>query len=274
MASSYMSLAASGDNSKNGVPESISVMTRCRGRRLSRARCRSRARGGPPSAAVARRLSSSAISARMAAWLARNSPDLQSIFEAIADTDTSHPLNRYSETNFSTHEISHEDVWRNFACQWALGKSIAAGKGPSARVPAQTPNREGESLMRNKQQTLLAGVAALALFAASGIALAQQTQQDQKGAGGAAQSSMQSQRSQQGAKNQSANQGMRNQSAQQQNKHPNAMSRQSSGQNAQNESKMQSRQGNAGKMSNAGKGEKSFNRSAQEQKLNKGAGAT
>jgi|SRR5215467_2182209 hypothetical protein len=128
--------------------------------------------------------------------------------------------------------------------------------------------------MRNKQQTLLAGVAALALFAASGIAFAQQTQQDQKGAGGAAQSSMQSQRSQQGAKNQPANQGTKNQSAQQQNKHPNAMSRQSSGQNAQNESKMQSRQGNAGKMSNAGKGEKSFNRSAQEQKLNKGASAT
>src|SRR5262249_5255736 len=162
----------------------------------------------------------------------------------------------------STHEISHEDVWRNFACQWALGKSIAAGKGPSARVPAQTPNREGESLMRNKQQTSLAGVAALALFAASGIALAQPTQQDQKSAGGAAQSSMQSQRSEQGAKNQSANQGMRNQSAQQ-GKNQNAMSRQSSGQNAQNESKMQSRQGNAGKMSNAGKGEKFLNRSAQ-----------
>jgi hypothetical protein len=84
---------------------------------------------------------------------------------------------------------------------------------------------------------------------------------------------MQSQRSQQGAKNQSANQGMRNQSAQQ-GKNQNAMSRQSSGQNAQNESKMQSRQGNAGKMSNAGKGEKLLNRSAQEQKLNKGAGAT
>lgn len=127
--------------------------------------------------------------------------------------------------------------------------------------------------MRNKQQTLLAGVAALALFAASGIALAQQTQQDQKGAGGAAQSSTQSQRGQQGAKTQSANQGTKNQSAQQ-GKNQNAMSRQSSGQNAQNESKMQSRQGNAGKMSNAGKGEKLLNRSAQQQKLNKGAGAT
>jgi hypothetical protein len=127
--------------------------------------------------------------------------------------------------------------------------------------------------MRNKQQTVLAGVAALALFAASGIALAQQTQQDQKGAGGAAQSSMQSQRGQQGAKNQSANQGTRIQSAQQ-GKNQNAMSKQSSGQNAQNESKMQSRQGNAGKMSNAGKGEKSFSRSAQQQKLNKGAGTT
>jgi hypothetical protein len=123
--------------------------------------------------------------------------------------------------------------------------------------------------MRNKQQTLLAGVAALALFAASGIASAQQTQQDQKGAGGAAQS----QRSEQGAKNQTANQGMKNQGAQQ-GKNKNAMSKQSSGQNAQNESKMQSGQGNAGKMSNAGKGEKSLNRSAQEQKQNKGAGIT
>jgi hypothetical protein len=121
--------------------------------------------------------------------------------------------------------------------------------------------------MRTKQQTLLASVAALALFAASGIASAQQTQQDQKG-GAAQSSSMQSQRDQQGAKNQSANQGMRNQGALQ-SKNQNAMSKQSSGQNAQNESKMQSGQRNAGKMSNAGKGEKSFNRSAQQQ--NKGA---
>jgi len=111
-----------------------------------------------------------------------------------------------------------------------------------------------------KQHTLLAGVAALALFAASGIASAQQTQQDQKGASGAAQSSMHSQRSDQGGKKQTANQGMKNQDARQ--------AKQSSGQNAQNEGKMQSRQGSAGKMSNAGKGEKSLNRSAQQQKLN------
>lgn len=117
--------------------------------------------------------------------------------------------------------------------------------------------------MRNKQHTLLAGVAALALFAGSGIASAQQTQQDQKG--GAAQSGMQSQRGQQGAKNQSANQGMKNQGALQ-SKNQNGMSKQSSsGPNAQNESKMQSGQRNAGKMSNAGKREESFNRSAQQQ---------
>jgi Protein of unknown function (DUF1236) len=125
--------------------------------------------------------------------------------------------------------------------------------------------------MRNKQQTFLAGVAALALLAASGIASAQQIQQDQKG--GAAQSSMQSQCSEQGAKNQIAYQGMKNQGVRQ-GKNQNAMSRQSSGQNAQNESKMQSRQGNPGKMSNAGKGEKPFNRSAQEQKQNNGASTT
>ena len=129
-----------------------------------------------------------------------------------------------------------------------------------------------------KQHTLLAGIAALALFAASGIASAQQSQQDQKGAGSAAQSSSaQSQRSQQGAstrgRNQSANQGMRNRSAQQ-DRNQNAMSKQPAGKNAQNESKMQSRQGNTGKMSNAGKSEKSFNRSAQQQNRNRGANAT
>jgi hypothetical protein len=116
-----------------------------------------------------------------------------------------------------------------------------------------------------KQHTLLAGVAALALFAASGIATAQQTQQ---GAGGAAQSSStQSQRSQQGAnnqgRNQSANQNMRSQGAQQ-GKNQNAMSGQSSGQNAQNQSSMQ-RQGNTGRSSN---------RAAQEQNRNRGTSAT
>jgi Protein of unknown function (DUF1236) len=133
--------------------------------------------------------------------------------------------------------------------------------------------------MRNRQHTLLAGVAALALFAASGMALAQQTQQDQKGAGSAAPSNMQGQRGEQGTKNQAAGQGLKNQGAQQ-GKNQSAMSKQSSGkqssgQNAQTESKMQSKQtGAAANMtgkSNAGKGEKSFNRSAQQLKPNKGA---
>jgi hypothetical protein len=125
----------------------------------------------------------------------------------------------------------------------------------------------------------LAGVAALALFAASGIALAQQNQQEQKGAGGAAQSNMQSQRGEQGTKNQAASQGLKNQGAQQGKnqsaKNQGAMSKQSSGQNAQNESKMQSKQtGAAANMtgkSNAGKGEKSADRSTQQLKQNKGA---
>jgi hypothetical protein len=134
----------------------------------------------------------------------------------------------------------------------------------------------------------LAGVAALALFAASGIALAQQNQQEQKGAGGAAQGNMQSQGSEQGTKNQAASQGLKNQGAQQgrnqsaQNqgaknqgaKNQRAMSKQSSGQNARNESKMQSKQtGAAANMtgkSNAGKGEKSASRSTQQLKQNKG----
>jgi len=121
---------------------------------------------------------------------------------------------------------------------------------------------------------LLAGVAALALFVASGMALAQQTQQDQKGAGSAAQSNMQGQRGEQGTKNQAASQGLKNQGAQQ-GKNESAMSKQSSGQNARTESKMQSKQtGAAANMtgkSNAGKGEKSLNRSAQQLKQNKGA---
>ncbi len=128
--------------------------------------------------------------------------------------------------------------------------------------------------MRNRQHTLLAGVAALALFTASGMALAQQTQQDQKGAGSAAQSNMQGQRGEQGTKNQAASQGLKNQGAQQ-GKNESAMSKQSSGQNARTESKMQSKQtGAAANMtgkSNAGKGEKSLNRSAQQLKQNKGA---
>lgn len=129
--------------------------------------------------------------------------------------------------------------------------------------------------MRNRQHTLLAGVAALALFAASGMALAQQTQQDQKGAGSAAQSNMQGQRGEQGTKNQAASQGLKNQGAQQ-GKNESAMSKQSSGQNARTESKMQSKQtGAAANMtgkSNAGKGEKSLNRSAKQLKQNKDAG--
>jgi hypothetical protein len=133
--------------------------------------------------------------------------------------------------------------------------------------------------MKNRQHTLLAGVAALALFAASGMALAQQTQQDQKGAGSAAQSNMQGQRGEQGAKNQAASQGLKNQGLKnqgaQQGKNESAMSKQSSGQNAQTESKIQSKQtgaaANVTGKSNAGKDEKSFNRSAQQLKQNKGA---
>jgi hypothetical protein len=124
--------------------------------------------------------------------------------------------------------------------------------------------------MRTKQNKLLAGVAALALFAASGIALAQ-GQQDQKGSA----QTQQSQHNQQGAKNQSANQGMKNQAAQR-GGNGTAMSRQSGGQNAQNQGKMQSRQGSANLSANgnAGKGEKSSNRSAQQLKQNKGASST
>jgi hypothetical protein len=130
--------------------------------------------------------------------------------------------------------------------------------------------------MRNRQHTLLAGVAALALFVASGMAFAQQNQQEQKGA---AQSNMQSQHGAQATKNKAASQGVKNQGAQQGKnqsaKNQSAMSKQSSGQNVRKESKMPSKQtGAAANMtgkSNAGKGEKSANRSTQQLKQNKGA---
>jgi hypothetical protein len=119
--------------------------------------------------------------------------------------------------------------------------------------------------MRKRRHTLLAGIAALTLFAAGGMAVAQQGQQNQNGGA----PGMQSQRSEQGGKNQAASQGMKNQRAQHnQNANQNAMSKQSgtTGQNARNQSEMQSKQ------SNAGKGEKTFNRSARQQ--NKGANRT
>jgi len=69
--------------------------------------------------------------------------------------------------------------------------------------------------MRNKQSTFLAGVAAFALFAATG-AFAQQGQLDQKGgAGMKAPSGMQTQRSDQGAKNQGSISGQNAQSQRQ-----------------------------------------------------------
>jgi hypothetical protein len=123
------------------------------------------------------------------------------------------------------------------------------------------PTGEGENLMKNRQHILLASAAALSLFAASGIACAQQAQQDQKGSA-AQTSTMHSQSRDQGAKSQTANQGAKNA---QQGKNQNAMSRQSSGQNAQNESKMQPRQGNTGTMNNAGKGASTTNQTAQGQ---------
>src|SRR5271154_3876454 len=87
ISSSYMPLAASGDSSRNGVPGSISVVTRSRGSNLPRARWRSRARADPPSAALARRVSSSTTSARIAAWLASNSFDAVSMLVAMAVTN-------------------------------------------------------------------------------------------------------------------------------------------------------------------------------------------
>src|SRR5260370_28198477 len=110
------------------------------------------------------------------------------MLDTIAGTNSSRCyVNRYSETNFfSTRKYHTKKLWRNFAAEWALGKGIRERTLSAAECAK--PHREGESLMRNRQHTLLAGVAALALFAASGMAFAQQNQQEQKSA---AQSSMQ-----------------------------------------------------------------------------------
>ena len=104
MASSYMSSAASGDNSRNGVPASISVMTRSRGRSLPRARWRSRERGGPPSAAAARRVCNSVTSALIAAWLARNSGDVVSIADLIAVTSPSSMWRPFARRQDQTYQ--------------------------------------------------------------------------------------------------------------------------------------------------------------------------
>ena len=142
MASSYISFAASGDNSKNGAPESSSVTTRWRGRSLPRARWRSRARGGPPSAAVARRLSSSAISCRMAASLARNSLDLQSTFEAIVDTEPRlSPEQIFRNEPLSTPSITRARL-EKLCRPVCVAKSIGRER-PSARVAcANTQSKE------------------------------------------------------------------------------------------------------------------------------------
>src|SRR5215217_1525675 len=71
MSSLYMPWAASGDSSKNGAPGSRRFITRSRGSSFPRARWRSRARFGPPSATAARRSVSSALSAPQALRLAR-----------------------------------------------------------------------------------------------------------------------------------------------------------------------------------------------------------
>src|SRR6185437_3443306 len=73
MASSYIPLAASGDNSRNGEPGSIRFITRSRGSSLPRDTWRSRDCSEPPSAAWARRACNSAVSAPMFSALARNS---------------------------------------------------------------------------------------------------------------------------------------------------------------------------------------------------------
>src|ERR1700730_7684096 len=94
IASSYMPFAASGDSSRNGVPESISRSARSRGNSLPRAVWRSRARTGPPSAASARRRFNSSTNSRICAALVRNSRLLVSIGEsriAMGSSDSRKP---------------------------------------------------------------------------------------------------------------------------------------------------------------------------------------
>ncbi len=73
IASSYMPKAASGENSRNGEPGSISRITRSRGSSLPRAVWRSRDFSLPPSAAAARRAVRSSRNALHCAALLANS---------------------------------------------------------------------------------------------------------------------------------------------------------------------------------------------------------
>src|SRR5262249_5364678 len=206
MASSYMSSAASGDNSRNGVPASISVMTRSRGRSLPRAKWRSRERGGPPSAAAARRACSSVTSACMAVRLARNSGDVGSIADLIAVTSPS-SMRRPPACGYKIKQIDkiaeaqqrHRDCIRgDQTARIALGLIITRNRFGTPKLSSQACVRKGEPSrsrrrmlrkdghrggreMKYKHTPLLAGIAALALVGGTGLASAQDSSKSESG---------------------------------------------------------------------------------------------
>jgi hypothetical protein len=49
------------------------------------------------------------------------------------------------EISHAMDEISHEKLWRNFAVQFALPKSIATGKDLGAGEMREHPKSEGDS---------------------------------------------------------------------------------------------------------------------------------
>jgi hypothetical protein len=128
--------------------------------------------------------------------LPRNSLELQSILEVIEDTKllASLSVNKYSETNFLLNNYcARRTKYPTEKLCRLVGVSRQYRSDPAKmrrRGTMKLRDAGRRSVMRHKQNTFMAGVAALALFAASG-AFAQQGQAEQKGSartGGAMQS--------------------------------------------------------------------------------------
>src|SRR5581483_7242506 len=103
MLSSYMPYAASCESSRNGLPGSISMATRSRGRSLPRAACFARA-ASPPPASIARTFSRrSATSALIAARLAANVASRASSW--VPSTGTIRGVALASRDGMAGHEL-------------------------------------------------------------------------------------------------------------------------------------------------------------------------
>src|SRR5215207_6752653 len=152
MSSSYMPCAASGPSSRKGEPGSTRRSTRSRGRSLPRARCRSRARFGPPFATAARRRASSLLSASQAARFACAASDRRST--AVSMTGIPPPSVKLSLRVLSRaagpgnagssrdpRSAGSQDVGRNKAGLTAIGPRRHEAAEVRMPMPADEPGR-------------------------------------------------------------------------------------------------------------------------------------